>query len=65
MKTQMKLLCFAVVTLLAEAQLPAQLLENFRFPLDNYRPLMDQLQIETVSIIIKQTLRNFIIIVSS
>ena len=54
MKTQVGLLCFAVVTLLAEAQIAAQLpdeiLDNFRFPLDNYRPLLDQLQIETVSI---------------
>ncbi|CAL8280425.1 unnamed protein product [Lota lota] len=52
MKTQMRLLCFAVVILLAKAQiptpLPAQILDNFRFPLDNYRPLLGLVQIETV-----------------
>ena len=54
MKTQLGLLCFAVVTSLAKAELgaprlPAHIEEKIRFPLDNYRPLLDQLNIETVS----------------
>ena len=54
MKTQLGLLCFAVVTSLAKAelgapQLPAHITEKIRFPLNNYRPLLDQLNIETVS----------------
>ncbi|KAK0132355.1 hypothetical protein N1851_032776 [Merluccius polli] len=52
MKTQLGLLCFAVVTSLAKAELgaprlPAHIAEHFRFPLDNYRPLLDQLNIAT------------------
>ncbi|KAK0132357.1 hypothetical protein N1851_032778 [Merluccius polli] len=52
MKTQLGLLCFAVVTSLAKAELgaprlPAPIAEHFRFPLDNYRPLLDQLNIAT------------------
>ena len=54
MKTQLDCWCFAVVTSLAEPELgaprlPAPIAEHFRFPLDNYRPLLDQLNIATVS----------------
>ncbi|CAL8366514.1 unnamed protein product [Boreogadus saida] len=45
MTTQMRLLCFAAVTLLAEAQM---IPDPFIFPLKNFRPLLDQLQYETV-----------------
>ncbi|KAJ3581173.1 hypothetical protein NHX12_016961, partial [Muraenolepis orangiensis] len=50
MKTQMRLLCFAVFTLLAEAEIPAQrpgnIMENFTFPLVNYRPLLENVNPE-------------------
>nr|AIL25607.1 cathelicidin 1 [Gadus chalcogrammus] len=45
MTTQMRLLCFAAVTLLAEAQM---IPDPFIFPLKNFRPLLDQLRDETV-----------------
>nr|AIL25612.1 cathelicidin 1 [Gadus morhua] len=45
MTTQMRLLCFAAVTLLAEAQM---IPDPFIFPLKNFRPLLDQLRVETV-----------------
>nr|AIL25603.1 cathelicidin 1 [Gadus morhua]AIL25604.1 cathelicidin 1 [Gadus macrocephalus] len=45
MTTQMRLLCFAAVTLLAEAQM---IPGPFIFPLKNFRPLLDQLRVEAV-----------------
>ena len=53
----MILLCLAAVTLLAEAQM---IPDTFIFPLNNYRHLLDQLRIETVSR--KLIIQHFVLI---
>ncbi|XP_029929615.1 uncharacterized protein LOC115374696 [Myripristis murdjan] len=54
MKNQMRLFVFlALVALLVRAQTPAEpnyedFFFNLKFPLDNYRPLLNQVQVETL-----------------
>uniref|UniRef100_A0A667ZQG9 Uncharacterized protein n=1 Tax=Myripristis murdjan TaxID=586833 RepID=A0A667ZQG9_9TELE len=54
MKNQMRLfVLLALVALLVRAQTPAEpnyedFLFNLKFPLDNYRPLLNQVQVETL-----------------
>uniref|UniRef100_A0A667ZJR4 Cathelicidin 1 n=1 Tax=Myripristis murdjan TaxID=586833 RepID=A0A667ZJR4_9TELE len=54
MKNQMRLfVLLALVALLVRAQTPAEpnyedFLFNLKFPLDNYRPLLNQMQVETL-----------------